>query len=115
MESVRFEITVEDIEMAELLAQSARCDGLSWPKVGATPASVALERVTGSKWKTVGALMLMEERAPFRFGIVPATVTPLLESFLLTGHMEPCPLAFDFHSTQYSFSLLESAPLSEAA
>ena len=115
MESVHFEITVQDIELAESLTKSVHRDSLSWPVIGPTPASVALERVTGSKWKTVGALMLMEECAPHRFGVVPSTVMPLLESFLLTGRMEPCPLALDFHPAQYSFSLSEAAPLREAA
>jgi hypothetical protein len=105
MGSVHFEITIQDIEMAESLTQSAHRDSLSWPVVGPTPASVALERVTGSKWKTVGSLMVMEERAPFRFGVVPATITPLLESFLTTGQMEPCHLDLDFHAAQYSFSV----------
>jgi hypothetical protein len=103
METHKFEITPQDIDTAESQIQTLRCDSLSWPKVGPTPASVALERSTGSKWKTVGSLMLIEENAPFRFGIVPATLTPRLDQFLENGKMEPCSFSLYFNAAKFSF------------
>jgi hypothetical protein len=98
MINIPLEITAQDIATAASLKHKLSGQNMSQFHAGPTPASVALERVTGSHWKTVGALMLMEECAPYRLGIVPATITPLLDRFLTTGQMEPCVvnLNFDF-------------------
>lgn len=54
-----------------------------------TPACVAIGRHTDSCWYTVGSIMLMEERPPFRTCLVSPLLRAQLERFLENGEMEP--------------------------
>ena len=84
-DTILLEITIQDIEAARQGRENP-------PSVFShtTPACVATERITGSRWKTVGATMLLEERPPFRYGLLSPSLQQAVQKFLAGEEMQPC-------------------------
>ncbi len=85
MEEIQLEITEQDIQNANPLRFAAKSHFEQF-----TPACVAMGRITGSKWHTVGTVMLVENHTPFRFCVMPLALNEKLDRFLLDGEMESC-------------------------
>ncbi len=84
MRDFRLDITEQDIKKAALLrGASTSCFRQH------TPACAAMERVTGSKWHTAAAMVLTEDRAPYRACLLPPELRVLLKQFIQSGEMKP--------------------------
>lgn len=84
MEDIQLIITEQDVREARRLSPSSTSRFHQH-----TPASMALGRLTDSHWYTVGSIMLMEERIPFRTCLISSPLRVQLEKFLEDGEMEP--------------------------
>jgi hypothetical protein len=85
-EIIQLDITGDDIERARDLKHRYQL-GLR-ESTPACPVAVALQRFTGSQWKTLDTSLVLEVATPFRTGLLPLELQALLRHFQATGEME---------------------------
>jgi hypothetical protein len=99
------EITAHDIHLAQLESKHRELK---------LPACVALERITGSSWRSVGCLMLVEVVAPFHFVFVPDEMQAELRKFMVMEHMQPCCADIALRQRDISADIYHSHTLHES-
>jgi hypothetical protein len=55
-----------------------------------SPALIAIERSTGSKWVAHGIAILKEEKSPYRVILLSWQLRHATRNFFIYGSMEPC-------------------------
>lgn len=84
MRDFRLEITEQDVKKAASLTGYSTSNFQQH-----TPACAAMERLTGSKWHTAAAMVLAEDRPPYRTCLLPSRLRDELQKFMQTGEMKP--------------------------